>query len=63
MLCGSLDGRRGGFGGEWIHLYVWLRCPSEIITTLSIDYTQYKIKSLKIRSKRHEVQKGRKTMS
>ena len=22
MLCGSLDGRR--FGGEWIHVYVWL---------------------------------------
>jgi len=22
MLCGSLDG--GEFGGEWIHVYVWL---------------------------------------
>ena len=22
ILCGSLDGR--GFGGEWIHVYVWL---------------------------------------
>ena len=38
MLCGSLDGKRGGFGGEWIHVYVWLSCPSEIITTLLIDY-------------------------
>ena len=23
MLCASLDGR-GGFGGEWIQVYVWL---------------------------------------
>ena len=23
MLCASLDGR-GGLGGEWIHVYVWL---------------------------------------
>ena len=23
-LCGSLGGK--GFGGEWIHLYVWLKC-------------------------------------
>jgi len=38
MLCGSLDGKRGGFGGEWIHVYVWLSCPSEIIITLLIDY-------------------------
>ena len=22
VLCGSLD--RGGFEGEWIHIYVWL---------------------------------------
>ena len=22
MPCGSLDGR--GFGGEWMHVYVWL---------------------------------------
>ena len=22
MFCGNLDGR--GFGGEWIHVYVWL---------------------------------------
>ena len=22
VLCGSLDG--GEFGGEWIHVYVWL---------------------------------------
>ena len=23
MLCGNLEGRE--FGGEWIHVYVWLR--------------------------------------
>ena len=23
-LCGSLGGK--GCGGEWIHVYVWLRC-------------------------------------
>ena len=33
----------GEFGGEWIHVHVWLSpslcCSSEIITTLLIGYT------------------------
>ena len=49
MLRGSLDER--GFGGEWIHVYVWLspltdtcmaessHCSPEIITTLLIGHT------------------------
>ena len=28
-----------GFGGEWIHVYVWLCCPLETTTTLLINYT------------------------
>ena len=31
-----------GFGGEWIHVYVWLspfRCSPETITTLLISHT------------------------
>ena len=38
MLCGSLDGR--GFGGEWIHIYVWLSplLFAKIITLL-MGYT------------------------
>ena len=29
----------GEFGGEWIHVYVWLCCAPETITTLLIGYT------------------------
>ena len=42
MLCGSLDGGGGEFGGEWIHVYGMtesLCCPPETITTLLIGYT------------------------
>ena len=28
-----------GFGGEWIHVYVWLSPFTEIIMTLLIGYT------------------------
>ena len=38
----------GRFGGEWIYVYVWLSpfsCLAEMIRTLLIGYTQYKIKS------------------
>ena len=38
----------GRFVGEWIYVYVWLSpfsCLPEIIRTLLIGYTQYKIKS------------------
>ena len=51
MLCGRLDER--GFGGEWIHVYIWLsplvdtcihmaesfHCSPETITTLLIGHT------------------------
>ena len=46
MLCGSLDGRK--FGGEWIHVYVWLS-PFAVHLKLSqhcqLATLQYKIKS------------------
>ena len=48
MLCGSLDGR--GFGGEWIHGYVWLSAFT--VHVILSQYCksamlQYKIKSCK----------------
>ena len=52
MLCGSLDGRK--FGGEWIHVYVWLS-PFAVHLKLSqhcqLATLQYKIKSLKGKKK------------
>ena len=34
MFCGGLDGR--GFGGEWIHVFVWLG-PFAVHLKLSQD--------------------------
>ena len=46
-VAGWMGGR---FGGEWTHVYVWLRpfgCPPETVTTLLIGHTiQNKKKSL-----------------
>ena len=37
----------GGLGGEWIHMYVWLCCSPETITTLLITYNSIQNKKLK----------------
>ena len=47
----------GEFGGEWIHVYVWLS-PFAVHLKLSTKHylsalVQYKIKSKKIKIKRH----------
>ena len=45
---------RGGFGGEWIHVYVW---PSPFAAHLKLpqhgqsSLPQYKIKSLKLQKR------------
>ena len=45
----------GKFGGKWIHVCIpgSLHCSPETTTTLLIGYTQYKIKSLKLKKKRN----------
>ena len=44
----------GGFGGEWIHVYVWLSSftiSPETITTLLIGYTPIQNKKIKVKNK------------
>jgi len=44
----------GGFGGEWIHVYVWLSSFSispETMTTLLIGYTPIQNKKIKVKNK------------
>ena len=48
-----------GFGGEWIHVYVWLststHCSPETITTLLISYTLIQNKKFKVWGKNKTV--------
>ena len=46
-------GWEGGFRGEYICMVDSLHCSPETTTTLLIGYTQYKIKSLKLKKKRN----------
>ena len=46
-FCGRLEGWGGGLGGGWMHVYVWLCCPSEISTALLIDYTPIQYEKFK----------------
>ena len=42
----------GQFGGEWTHVYVWLRpfgCPPETVTTLLIGHTSIQNKKKKFK--------------
>ena len=44
----------GEFGGEWIHVYVWLSSftiSPETITTLLIGYTPIQNKKIKVKNK------------